>query len=29
MKTTKHWGSKLALFMTLIMTIFFASCGEK
>ena len=28
MKTTKHWGSKLALFMVLIMTIFFASCGE-
>ena len=28
MKTTKHWGSNLALFMTLIMTIFFTSCGE-
>ena len=28
MKTTKHWGSNIALFMALIMTVFFTACGE-
>ena len=28
MKTTKHWGSNIALFMALIMTVFFTAGGE-